>query len=145
MKNVKKTKRAVSVIVWAAAIFTLFWWTAPEQQVDRFVAKNAETLEAAFSEDLSGDYSQGVDVRYTCWGRYGAHPIGEFSFGSSLLHGRQYYGCYYSPDDEPRGFQSVEVTLVPDGKDRWTWRAEGDNRGMTKKITDRWYYFEAWL
>lgn len=66
MKNVKKTKRAVSVIVWAAAILTLFWWTAPEQQVDRFVAKNAETLEAALSEDLSGDYSQGVDVRYTC-------------------------------------------------------------------------------
>ena len=52
---------------------------------------------------------------------------------------------YYSPDDEPRGFQSVEVTLVPDGENCWTWRAEGDNRGMTKKIQDRWYYFEAWL
>ena len=145
MKNVKKTKRAVSVIVWAAAILTLFWWTAPEQRVGRFVAKNAETLEAALSEDLSGDYSQGAGVQYTCWGQYGEHPIGEFSFGSSLLHGRQYYGCYYSPDDEPRGFQSVEVTLVPDGENCWTWRAEGDNRGMTKKIADRWYYFEAWL
>lgn len=78
-------------------------------------------------------------------GQYGEHPIGEFSFGSSLLHGRQYYGCYYSPDDEPRGFQSVEVTLVPDGENCWTWRAKGDNRGMTKKIQDRWYYFEAWL
>ena len=44
-----------------------------------------------------------------------------------------------------RGFQNVEVTLVPDGENRWTWRAEGDNRGMTKKIQDRWYYFEAWL
>ena len=78
-------------------------------------------------------------------GQYGEHPIGEFSFGSSLLHGRQYYGCYYSPDDEPRGFQSVEVTLVPDGENCWTWRAEGDNHGMTKKISDKWYYFEAWL
>ena len=45
MKNVKRTKRAVSVIVWAAAILTLFWWTSPEQRVDRFVAKNAEVLE----------------------------------------------------------------------------------------------------
>ena len=37
------------------------------------------------------------------------------------------------------------VTLVPDGENCWTGRAEGDNRGMTKKIQDRWYYFETWL
>lgn len=141
----KKKKRIVTIILWLAALAVLFIWSSPEQKVDRFVAKNAETLEAALYEDLSGDYSQGAGVQYTCWGQYGEHPIGEFSFGSSLLHGRQYYGCYYSPYDEPRGFQSAEVTLVPDGENCWTWRAEGDNRGMTKKIQDRWYYFEAWL
>ena len=141
----KKKKRIVTIILWLAALAVLFIWSSPEQKVDRFVVKNAETLEAALYEDLSGDYSQGAGVQYTCWGQYGEHPIGEFSFGSSLPHGRQYYGCYYSPDDEPRGFQSVEVTLVPDGENCWTWRAEGDNRGMTKKIQDRWYYFEAWL
>ena len=130
----KKKKRIVTIILWLAALAVLFIWSSPEQKVDRFVVKNAETLEAALYEDLSGDYSQGAGVQYTCWGQYGEHPIGEFSFG-----------CYYSPDDEPRGFQSVEVTLVPDGENCWTWRAEGDNRGMTKKIQDRWYYFEAWL
>lgn len=146
MKNVKKTKRAVSVIVWAAAILMLFWWTAPEQRVSRFVAKNAEVLEESLGTDLSGGYPGGLGIQYyNCWGEDSGHPIGEFCFGPSILHGRQYYGCYYSPDDEPRGFQSVEVTLVPDGENRWTWRAEGDNRGMTKKIQDRWYYFEAWL
>lgn len=146
MKNVKRTKRAVSVIVWAAAILTLFWWTSPEQRVSRFVAKNAEVLEESLGTDLSGGYPGGLGIQYyNCWGEDSGHPIGEFSFGSSLLHGRQYYGCYYSPDDEPRGFQSVEVTLVPDGENCWTWHAEGDNRGMTKKIQDRWYYFEAWL
>ena len=120
MKNVKKTKRAVSVIVWAAAILILFWWTAPEQKVDRFVAKNAETLEEALNEDLSGDYSQGAGVQYTCWGQEGEHDV-------------------------PLGFQNTAVTLVPDGENRWTWQAEGDNRGTTKKISDKWYYFEAWL
>lgn len=146
MKSVKRTKRAVSVIVWAAAILTLFWWTAPEQRVSRFVAKNAEVLEESLGTDLSGGYPGGLGIQYyNCWGEDSGHPIGEFCFGPSILHGRQYYGCYYSPDDEPRGFQSVEVTLVPDGENCWTWRAEGDNRGMTKKIQDRWYYFEAWL
>lgn len=142
----KKKKRIVTIILWLAALAVLFIWSSPEQKVDRFVAKNAEVLEESLGTDLSGGYPGGLGIQYyNCWGEDSGHPIGEFCFGSSLLHGRQYYGCYYSPDDEPRGFQSVEVTLVPDGENRWTWRAEGDNHGMTKKIQDRWYYFEAWL
>ena len=142
----KKKKRIVTIILWLAALAVLFIWSSPEQKVDRFVAKNAEVLEESLGTDLSGGYPGGLGIQYyNCWGEDSGHPIGEFSFGSSLLHGRQYYGWYYSPDDEPRGFQSVEVTLVPDGENRWTWRAEGDNHGMTKKISDKWYYFEAWL
>lgn len=141
-----KKKRIVTIILWLAALAVLFIWSSPEQKVDRFVAKNAEVLEESLGTDLSGGYPGGLGIQYyNCWGEDSGHPIGEFCFGPSILHGRQYYGCYYSPDDEPRGFQSVEVTLVPDGENCWTWRAEGDNRGMTKKIQDRWYYFEAWL
>lgn len=142
----KKKKRIVRIILWLAALAVLFIWSSPEQRVSRFVAKNAEVLEESLGTDLSGGYPGGLGIQYyNCWGEDSGHPIGEFCFGPSILHGRQYYGCYYSPDDEPRGFQSVEGTLVPDGENRWTWRAEGDNRGMTKKIQDRWYYFEAWL
>ena len=142
----KKKKRIVRIILWLAALAVLFIWSSPEQRVDRFVAKNAEVLEESLGTDLSGGYPGGLGIQYyNCWGEDSGHPIGEFCFGPSILHGRQYYGCYYSPDDEPRGFQSVEVTLVPDGENCWTWHAEGDNRGMTKKIQDRWYYFEAWL
>ena len=142
----KKKKRIVRIILWLAALAVLFIWSSPEQRVSRFVAKNAEVLEESLGTDLSGSYPGGLGIQYyNCWGEDSGHPIGEFCFGPSLLHGRQYYGCYYSPDDEPRGFQSVEVTLVPDGENCWTWHAEGDNRGMTKKIQDRWYYFEAWL
>lgn len=142
----KKKKRIVRIILWLAALAVLFIWSSPEQRVSRFVAKNAEVLEESLGTDLSGGYPGGLGIQYyNCWGEDSGHPIGEFCFGPSLLHGRQYYGCYYSPDDEPRGFQSVEVTLVPDGENCWTWHAEGGNRGMTKKIQDRWYYFEAWL
>lgn len=142
----KKKKRIVRIILWLAAFAVLFIWSSPEQRVSRFVAKNAEVLEESLGTDLSGGYPGGLGIQYyNCWGEDSGHPIGEFCFGPSILHGRQYYGCYYSPDDEPRGFQSVEVTLMPDGENCWTWHAEGDNRGMTKKIQDRWYYFEAWL
>lgn len=64
----KKKKRIVTIILWLAALAVLFIWSSPEQKVDRFVVKNAETLEAALYEDLSGDYSQGAGVQYTCWG-----------------------------------------------------------------------------
>lgn len=142
----KKKKRIVRIILWLAALAVLFIWSLPEQRVSRFVAKNAEVLEESLGTDLSGGYPGGLGIQYyNCWGEDSGHPIGEFCFGPSILHGRQYYGCYYSPDDVPRGFQTVEVTLVPDGENRWTWRAEGDNHGMTKKISDKWYYFEAWL
>ena len=135
----KKKKRIVRIILWLAALAVLFIWSSPEQKVDRFVAKNAEVLEESLGTDLSGGYPGGLGIQYyNCWGEDSGHPIGEFCFGPSILHGRQYYGCYYSPDDEPRGFQSVEVTLMPDGENCWTWHAEGDNRGMTKKIQDRW-------
>ena len=141
----KKKKRIVRIILWLAALAVLFIWSSPEQKVDRFVAKNAEVLEESLGTDLSGGYPGGLGIQYyNCWGEDSGHPIGEFCFGPSILHGRQYYGWYYSAD-EPRGFQSVEVTLMPDGENCWTWHAEGDNRGMTKKIQDRWYYFEAWL
>ncbi len=142
----KKKKRIVRIILWLAALAVLFIWSLPEQRVSRFVAKNAEVLEESLGTDLSGGYPGGLGIQYyNCWGEDSGHPIGELCFGPSILHGRQYYGCYYSPDDVPRGFQNVEVTLVPDGENRWTWRAEGDNHGMTKKISDKWYYFEAWL
>lgn len=110
----KKKKRIVTIILWLAALAVLFIWSSPEQKVDRFVAKYAEVLEESLGTDLSGGYPGGLGIQYyNCWGEDSGHPIGEFCFGPSLLHGRQYYGCYYSPDDEPRGFQSVEVTLVP--------------------------------
>ncbi len=53
----KKKKRIVTALV-----AVLFIWSSPEQKVDRFVVKNAETLEAALYEDLSGDYFQGAGV-----------------------------------------------------------------------------------
>ena len=150
MKNVKRKKRAVSVLAWAAAILILFWWTAPEQRVSRFVARYSAELAEILKDEPPGiptdvpEKLGGVNYRYSHdW--LGEHPMDEFFFGSSLLHGRQYYGCYYSPDDVPLGFQNTAVTLVPDGADCWTWRAEGDNRGMTKKLTNNWYYYEAWL
>ena len=72
----------------------------------------------------------------------GEHIMVEF-VTMSLTH--TYYGCYYSPDDVPLAFQNVKVPLTEYKENEWEWTEEGDNHGITKKITDCWYYFEAWL
>lgn len=141
----KKKKRIVTIILWLAALAVLFIWSSPEQKVDRFVAKYAEVLEESLGTDLSGGYPGGLGIQYyNCWEKTAGIPSANSA--SAVASARtSVLRLLLFADDEPRGFQSVEVTLVPDGENCWTWHAEGDNRGMTKKIQDRWYYFEAWL
>lgn len=66
----------------------------------------------------------------------------EFLLGFGIGD-KQYWGVYYSPDDVPLSFQNTDVPLSPNGDGIWTWQTEEDNHGTTKKITDKWYYFEA--
>lgn len=76
----------------------------------------------------------------------GEHNMVEFMIdGDGLIPPAQYYGFYYSPDDVPLAFQNVNVPLTEYKENEWEWTEEGDNHGITKKITDCWYYFEAWL
>ncbi len=70
----------------------------------------------------------------------GEHEMVEFTL---FAFGDTYYGCYYSPDGVPLGFQNTQQELILDGDGSWTWQAEGDNHGLTRLISDRWYYFEA--
>lgn len=64
--------------------------------------------------------------------------VSDFGIGSSTT----YKGFYYSPDDEPLGFQGTDVDWQPEG-DGWKWKeSEGDNFEYTEKIMDKWYWFE---
>lgn len=70
----------------------------------------------------------------------GHHYMVEFTITGLTT---QYSGCFYSPDDVPLAFQNSDVDLIIDGKNRWKWFAEGDNKGIIRKIKDKWYYYEA--
>ena len=61
--------------------------------------------------------------------------------GSGLPPASQYYGFYYSADDEPENIMSSEP-LTQNGKKRWMWQeADGDNTFHTRKITDNFYFY----
>ena len=108
----------------------------PEIHAAQFVRAHQGELEEAYQ---TGVVPAGIGYQvYNLWD--GEHPMMEFILSA---RGSTYYGCYYSPDGVPLPFQNVDVDLAPTGQTEWTWKADGDNHGVTTQITDGWYYFEA--
>ena len=142
-----KKKTVVLIIAAAAVLVYALSIISPEQKIARFVGANAdrlyETAEAALSgggTDAGFSEIKSVDVFP------GEHAIVQFIFtGSGIGSETKYYGFYYSPDDAPAAFQNAPATLKPYKEGIWTWNDGSDNGGITKKLADNWYYFEAWF
>lgn len=136
-----KTRKVCTIIMVFMAVVLIVgavvWANTPERKAFRFVDQHSTEL----SEILDNEQPIPVTLSGKHYNNWDAeHPMDEF-----ILHtwGNTYYGCYYSPDDIPLAFQNYNVSLIADGKDCWQWSVQGDNQGITKKIADKWYYFEA--
>ena len=72
------------------------------------------------------------------------NTIVEFSMGGSgMVPSSTYIGFYYSKNDIPAAFQNEKFDLKEIEKNKWEWKEDGDNHGITIKIRDNWYYYEA--
>ena len=138
-------KKNVIIIIAAFLLFVValigwkVWNNVPERKAAQFVTQNG----SAFSELV--DSGQAIPktfngVTIDVWN--GEYLMYEFLLGSGIGE-YQYWGVYYSPDDVPLPFQNTDVPLLENGKESWTWQAEGDNHGTTQRIAPKWYYFEA--
>ena len=137
MMNRRRVFPAIGAVLLLAL---LVWQQTPERRVERYVAAHQETLQA----DMDAFFLRGEPLRYdgdleTVNHWPGEHPMVEYLL-PTLRPG--YYGFYYSPDDVPLAFQNAAVPLEAAGRG-WSWRAEGDNHGFTRRLSPRWYYFEA--
>lgn len=111
----------------------------PEKRTVRYVEAHQPELQAA----MDAYFEQGQPLAYDSdipavnhWP--GPHPMVEYL----LFTGSGYYGFYYSPDDVPLAFQNNPVPLR-ETSNGWQWQGEGDNHGFTRRLSPRWYYFEA--
>lgn len=128
----KKILAAAAAVILIVSIFLL----KPENRVKRFVSVHREELEEAYQ---TGFVPARIGYKtYNIWD--GEHPMMEFIL---CTRWGTYCGCYYSPDDVPLSFQNTGIELTPAGDGEWAWQEEGDNHGTTRKIMDKWYYFEA--
>ncbi len=133
-------KKMIIVLFILVCLVSAFICFNPKLRVNVFVALHSNQVEQAYQ---TGDFPEAIGGRkYTF--RKGGHPMIEFTLSAwGLVPSTAYYGCYYSPDDVPLSFQRAGETLVPQENDSWVWYGEGDNHGMTYKIKDHWYYFDA--
>lgn len=125
------------LLIFVSLIGVMIWRNTPEKKVARFVNGHSAELLGYINSEQPIPEDLGVDG-YDSWD--GEHPMEEFHL---FTRRGTYYGCYYSPDDVPFAFQNSELPLAAEGEGCWKWKGEGDNHGMTKKLADKWYYFEA--
>ena len=124
------------ILVLTALAVTGLYRSRPLPQAERFVADHGAELEAALER------GGGIPARigYQVCNLWRDGEMAEFILSA---WGDTYCGCYYSRRDVPFPFQGADVPLTQAEDGRWTWSAEGDDHGVTWKLRDNWYYFEA--
>lgn len=146
MRIIEK-KTIVRILVVVGAIFFLKWYSNPQRRIFAMVERNLETYEIAAQQMLNGEIpASGVDVSGVrdIHVRMGEHVIVDFFVtGYGLAPSGGYYGFYYSPEDLPVMYMDEMAKLTEYEAGAWAWQGTGDNKGVIKKITDCWYYYEA--
>lgn len=140
----KKKRILIVIAIIAITVVTIAVLSMPKIRTNLFVQLYHETIEESLSNSMGVPADDAVLFGYKYVNTWeGEHSMTEFLIGASGFGSEtNYYGCYYSYDDVPLAFQNLDTTLVKEG-DFWTWVGEGDNCGITTKIRDKWYYFEA--
>ena len=132
-------QRLIPMLALALAALLGLWayGSLPVPKAERFVAAHGAELEAALEGD--GGIPARIGYRsYNLWGEDG--EMAEFILSA---WGDTYYGCYWSRRDVPFPFQHTDIRWPSPWQRCWAWTAEGDNRGVTWKLSGRWYDFQA--
>ena len=108
---------------------------------ERFEAVADQMLEAGNYDSLT--VPNGVkSVEY-----YGTRSgcVDFWMGGAGLVPASSYWGIVFTVEDEPVGFQGVDLEYTWDGEG-WYWHEEnGDNRCCVTKLSDHWYLYQMWF
>ncbi len=117
----------------------------PEKRTIRYFNSHRIILEEDIMNTIeTGQASSRLNLTFNYWD--GEHPIVEYIVvNSGIVSASQYYGFFYSFDNEPVSFQNADESLIPISEQEWNWIGEGDNRGIVRRLDTNWFYFEAFL
>lgn len=141
----KKSQKVVISLVIIIILITGFKYVNnPERKIFSMVQENEAEYKAVVEAVLNGEEKPVVKDVNNIYVREGEHTIVDFFVtGFGLAPASVYYGFYYSPEDLAMPYLEERAVLTEYETDMWKWKGSGDNNGVTKKITDGWYYYEA--
>ncbi len=113
--------------------------TDTERSVFRFVVRHEAELTEIARDCLEKQNAVKKYGRMRIDGVYG----GIVQFSAPLNLAAPYSGFYYAKDGIPAAFQGADVPLCRISDGTWTWEDGTGNSGVTKRITEYWFYYEA--
>ena len=107
----------------------------PEKRTIRYFNSHRIILEEDIMNTIeTGQASSRLNLTFNYWD--GEHPIVEYIVvNSGIVSASQYYGFFYSFDNEPVSFQNADESLIPISEQEWNWIGEGDNRGIVRSLS----------
>lgn len=143
MQKIKKKRILIIAIVIGAVVF-IKWFGNPERRIFSMIERNQETYEMIAVQMLNGEKAAEPTGVHSVRVRAGEHLVVDFFVtGFGLAPSSTYYGFYYSPEDLALPYLEETAKMSEQEEGVWSWSGVGDNKGVTKKIADCWYYYEA--
>lgn len=148
MKRKTAKKLPLIVIILACCIFIVLF--LPENCIFRFVKIHHSELQGFIQDNLQNLVDEKKDVTNEFLGckieyvANGIVPIVQFNYSAiGITTASSYYGFYYSPDDLPHAYWNYDTPLKKINSNEWSYRMDGDNHGITKRIRQNWYYYKV--
>ena len=140
----RSRKFFIGIVFIIGAFMVLKWVNQPERKIFSMVQKNQTAYVMAAESVLRGEKKPEVEGVSQIHLRVGEHTIVDFFVsGFGIAPASTYYGFYYSLEDLALPYLEERAILTEYEEDAWSWQGSGDNKGVTKKIADCWYYYEA--
>lgn len=140
----RKILIAIFIIIVVCGCMKLFF--NPYARISRYIDCNQGNLRESCEYYLENGVTDDTYADIKIDGIYGdSNKIVQFFWsGVGIAPSSKYYGFYYSPDDIAVSYCN-EYKLTEEKENEWIWNGVGDNGGLTRKISDNWYYYEAWF
>lgn len=143
-----KNKLFLSLAIVAVIVFSVLFFALTEnreQSIIKFVKENQAELNKIAFQCINGEETDDVYLKVRVDGVfYGEHNMVQFLYSAvGIAPSSKYCGFYYSEDDVPLPFQNCGISLTQTSENEWTWTDGTDNGGVTRKIMDNWFYYEA--
>lgn len=134
-----------NIVIWIVIAVILLGLVCKDHLIRAYVSLRYEALETYASGMLSGEEAEG---HYGPWETsiYPGEGMVEFHTGGwGLAPSSTYKGFYYSADNTHKLFSAAyqdKTSMEIDG-DRASWTDGTDNHGISFRITENWFWFEA--